>query len=485
MRGEERHPGGRPGGAALGVLPGPKAEAPPGPRGSAPGAGPRGAARKAAPAAPRAGTPPAAERADGARRRLGRLTAARALFGLLLLGSTLYVLRARGLSAAEPPVAVLLLAAGTVLALSAAYGAALAAGRPGRLLAPLQLLLDTPLVTAVVAVTGGLESPFIFLYLVVILTSSLLLDRGGTFLVAGLCCLQAAAVGAGWVAEAAFGGGEAADPAPAPFPLMRLSILWGACLVVAALGGVLAAQSEKTRGELRRMQEHLQRVERLAAVGELAAGLAHELKNPLAGLTGAIELLRDELRYDPERAPLLSIVLREADRLGTLVGHFLLYARPPAGRPEPVEAAAALRETLELFTRQDRLKGRIRVRLTAPEGLWIAIDPGHLQQVLWNLLTNAAEAIEGEGEIAIVLSAPRERRVCLEIRDTGSGIAPEHLPAIFDPFFSTKPSGTGLGLSIVQRILEPYGCRLDVESTPGRGSTFRLVFRRIEPPTTP
>lgn len=483
MRGDERHRGGRSEGAASGVLTTPEATLPPLPRGGPPAAGRRRGGSPAAPGPLREGTPKEPERPEGDLRRLGRLTAARALFGLLLFGSTLIVLRSRGLSAAEPPAATLLFAAGVVLALSAAYGALLAAGRLRRLLAPLQLGLDTPLVTAVIAVTGGLESPFVFLYLVVILTSSLLLDRRGTFLVAGLCCLQAAAVGGGWIPEALLAGDGPAEPAPGPFPFMRLSILWGACLVVAGLGGVLAAQSEKTRGELRRMRDHLERVKRLAAVGELAAGLAHELKNPLAGLTGAIELLRDELRYDPERAPLLSIVLREADRLGTLVGHFLLYARPPAGRPVPVEAGAALRQTLELFTRQDRVKGRIRVRLTAPEGLWIAIDPGHLQQVLWNLLTNAAEAIEGEGEIEIVLSAPRERRVCVEIRDTGSGIAPEHLPAIFDPFFSTKPSGTGLGLSIVQRILEPYGCRLDVESTPGRGSTFRLVFRRIAPPT--
>lgn len=481
MRGTEIISGGRPGGAASAVRPpGPLMPLiiPPG-ASCGGGRGPRaigGENLRRHPGPPE----------GGAVRRLRRLTAVRALFGFLLLGSTLFVLRSRGLPVSEPSAAVLLSLAGAVILLSVAYGLALAGGLFPRVLAPLQLALDTPLVTGVVAVTGGLDSPFVFLYLVVILTSSLLLGRGGTFLVTALCGLQSGLLGAaeaaGFGFEAWLSGGDGLRAASGQPVLPKLAVLWGACLVVAGLGSFLAGQTEKTRRELRRMQDHLKRVERLAAVGELAAGLAHELKNPLAGLTGAIELLRDELRYDPERAPLLSIVLREADRLSTLVGHFLLYARPPAGRPKPVEAAGALREILELFTRQERLKNRIETRFSAPEELWIAIDPSHLQQVLWNLLANAAEAIEGQGRIEVALFAPGDGRVCLEVRDTGTGIAPEHLASIFDPFFSTKPAGTGLGLSIVQRILEPYDCRLDVESTPGRGSTFRIVFPRIDPP---
>ncbi len=485
MRGAEIISGGRPAEAAAAVR-SPAAAMPHSPPGGASPGGREDEARAAAGEdfRRRSGMPDA-----GARRRLRRLTAVRGLFGVVLLGSTLFVLRSRGVPASEPSAAVLLFLAGAVILLSVGYTLALAGGVLRRVLASLELALDTPLVTAVVAVTGGLDSPFVFLYLVVILTSSLLLGRGGTFLVTALCCLQsgllAAAEAAGFALETWLSGGDGLRSASGPSVLPKLAILWGACLVVAGLGSFLAGQTEKTRRELRRMQDHLKRVERLAAVGELAAGLAHELKNPLAGLTGAIELLRDDLRYDPERAPLLSIVLREADRLSTLVSHFLLYARPPAGRPEPVEAVRAVRETLELFTRQERLKNRIQTRLAAPEELWIAIDPRHLQQVLWNLLANAAEAIEGEGRIEVVLFARRDKSVCLEVRDTGTGIAPEHLAAIFDPFFSTKPAGTGLGLSIVQRILEPYECRLDVESAPGRGSTFRLVFPRIDPPVPP
>ena len=139
-----------------------------------------------------------------------------------------------------------------------------------------------------------------------------------------------------------------------------------------------------------------------------------------------------------------------------------------------------MRETAELFGKKGAVDGRIATLVTAQPGIWIRMDPAHLSQVLWNLLINAAEAIEGPGEIRLELSAARDREVCLRVCDTGPGMPPQTLKAIFDPFFTTKPTGTGLGLSIVQRILDAYGCRIDVDSAPARGTTFSVYFRQME-----
>jgi two-component system sensor histidine kinase PilS (NtrC family) len=192
--------------------------------------------------------------------------------------------------------------------------------------------------------------------------------------------------------------------------------------------------------------------------------------------------LREDIRYDPDHDRLMQIILREADRLSSLVSNFLLYARPPAGKSQPIDLDRALRETVELFGKKEALDGRIAIELKGQPGVWVGMDPAHLQQVLWNLLVNAAEAIEGRGEIRIELTAGKDRQACLKVIDSGAGMSPETLKSIFDPFFTTKANGTGLGLSIVHRILEAYDCRLDVESALGRGTTFRVHFRQIEGP---
>jgi two-component system sensor histidine kinase PilS (NtrC family) len=258
--------------------------------------------------------------------------------------------------------------------------------------------------------------------------------------------------------------------------------IMGAFIVVAFLSSFLSEQTLRTKRELRTMEQYVKRVEKMAAIGEMAAGLAHEIKNPLASLSGAIQLLREDIRYDPDHDRLMQIILREAERLSSLVSNFLLYARPPAGKPEPINLERTLRETTELFGKKSGSNDRITTSLKASPGIWIDMDPAHLQQVLWNLLINAVEAIDGAGDILVELASAKDRQACLKVSDTGAGMPRETLQSIFDPFFTTKANGTGLGLPIVHRILEAYDCRLDVESEVGRGTTFSIYFRQIEDP---
>jgi two-component system sensor histidine kinase PilS (NtrC family) len=199
-------------------------------------------------------------------------------------------------------------------------------------------------------------------------------------------------------------------------------------------------------------------------------------------MTGSIQILRDGVHLDPDHARLMHIVLREADRLSSLVNNFLLFARPPAGKIERIELDKAVAETVELFERDASCHGRISIQKDFKAGLFVDMDQVHLRQVLWNLLLNASEAINGSGTIAIRCYPTKPYRACIEVTDDGCGMSNDTIKSIFDPFFTTKPNGTGLGLSIVHSIIESYDSRLEVGSRQGAGTTFSFCLKRIDPP---
>jgi two-component system sensor histidine kinase HydH len=255
-----------------------------------------------------------------------------------------------------------------------------------------------------------------------------------------------------------------------------------ACIMVAFLGSLQAEQTRKSRRELAAMEDHVKRVEKMAAVGEMAAGLAHEIKNPLAALSGSIQLLQEDISSSSGPERLMKIVLRETDRLSSLLSNFLLFARPPVGEPKAINLEKALSEVVSLFEKDAKCLGSIEIRKELTNDVWTDMDPTHLHQVLWNLLANAAEAIDGEGVIDIKMNTDHRGHVRVHIRDSGCGIPDDKMHLIFDPFFTTKARGTGLGLSIVHSILEAYGCRLDVESHVGQGTTVTMHLERTDPP---
>jgi two-component system sensor histidine kinase PilS (NtrC family) len=235
---------------------------------------------------------------------------------------------------------------------------------------------------------------------------------------------------------------------------------------------------------LKIMEAHIKRVDKLAAVGEMAAGIAHEIKNPLASMTGSIQMLKDEINPKPVAKKLMQIVLREADRLNGLTNDFLLFARPGSGNKEPVELSCAIEDTLKLFEQDAGRRNNMRlVRNLAPDA-WTEMDPEHVRQILWNLLLNAAEAINGAGTIEVAVKTVDDL-VQVDVKDDGCGIPQAELKKIFDPFFTTKAQGTGLGLSIVHRLMEAQGGRVHVQSRPGQGTSFTLYLKRTSPPATP
>ncbi len=236
-----------------------------------------------------------------------------------------------------------------------------------------------------------------------------------------------------------------------------------------------------------RMEQLLRRNERLAAAGELSAHLAHEIRNPLAAISGGVEMLTDgRVAEAGERNRLTSIVLREVERLDRLLGDFLAYARPGPPQPRAVELRPLVEEVLEMFAAAE--PAGIELETAVPNGLCAHADPRQLRQLLWNLVLNAAQAMPDGGALQVAAAAapqeaaPADRNgevekgawVEITVADAGVGIPAEDLERIFDPFFTTRRGGTGLGLAHVHRVVEAGGGVLDVESEVGKGTRIHV-----------
>ena len=225
---------------------------------------------------------------------------------------------------------------------------------------------------------------------------------------------------------------------------------------------------------IREMEARMRQADRLATLGRMAANIAHEIRNPLASLSGAVEVLAQTPSGTEERDRLSQIVLRESDRLNEIIRDFLEYARPAPLARDEVNVAEILDEVLVLLEHR-RLPIDVKFYREFPAELRWRLDAQQFRQAVWNLALNAVEAMPGGGELTV--SASR-RRVGLEVSvtDTGVGMGPDELAQIFEPFFSTKPGGTGLGLALVHRVTTDHGGQVDVRSEPGLGTTFTLTL---------
>ena len=220
-------------------------------------------------------------------------------------------------------------------------------------------------------------------------------------------------------------------------------------------------------------EEQLRRADRLSALGELSAGMAHEIRNPLGAIKGAAEILRDDYRADDPKFEFLQILLKEADRLNGIVEEFLAFARPK--RPELGEAElnGVIESVLALMTQQFRKAGVTVQKDLDPSIGKRSIDAGLCQQALLNLVLNAVQAMP-QGGVLTITSGLRNGSIVIEVADTGVGIPSEDRKKLFQPFFTTRRNGTGLGLAITHRIVENHRGTIDVTSEPGKGTRFTV-----------
>ena len=240
--------------------------------------------------------------------------------------------------------------------------------------------------------------------------------------------------------------------------------------------------------EVRALEDRIRRRETLAAIGELSAGIAHEIRNCLNPISGSVEVLQRELKVKGENARLLDLIVRESERLDNFIRELLDYARERPLKCETLDLGLLLKDLVDVAQRHEIAEGKTLSFTGKSEDVFVHVDSEQMRQVLMNLVLNALEAVEPEGQVEVRIGARRDRPgrgsgkasswVCAEVQDNGIGIAAPEIELIFEPFYSTKRGGTGLGLAIANRIVERHGGVLEVESRLGAGTTMRVWVPR-------
>jgi signal transduction histidine kinase len=408
-------------------------------------------------------------------RRLAALTAGRLVFltlALALIG--LFYLRNAEFQSASLRVGLALLVAAFFL--TGIYAAWLRVGRALPVLADAQLVLDQASWTVVAYLTGGAASGAVSFY--------------------GLSCLVGAALSGSRGAAVAAGSGIATYstlvlllgtgtllPPPDQVDLIyrltpaevryHLALNALVLVVVALLAGTLAERLRWTGGELVLATQRAEQAERMAALGRLATGLAHEIRNPLGSISGSVSLLRSAPDLSQEDRQLCEIIQRETSRLNDLVSDMVDLSRPRRPELATVDVAVLAREVVELAGRSGRSVSDVRVEYEGPDALTVVADGAQVRQLVWNLVRNGVQASDPGGVVKVVVET-RGTVPALSVIDHGPGIDAAAKERLFDAFFTTRSHGTGVGLAVVNRIADEHGFEITVESDAGKGATFRV-----------
>jgi signal transduction histidine kinase len=410
---------------------------------------------------------------SGLSRRLALATAARLVLLTLALALVgLFYLRGGGLASVT-----LRIGLGTLVvsfALAALYALALRTGRGLVVVADAQLVLDQVTWTVVAYLTGGASSGAASFYGLSCLVGALLTGFRGAAIAA------ASGVVAYGTMVLLIALGLLAPPSDQPQSLYGLS--WDevrfylainalVMLVVALLSGALAERLRVTGGELALATERAERAERMAALGRLAAGLAHEIRNPLGSIAGSVQLLKAARSLSDEDQALCEIIQREAGRLNDLVTDMMDLSRPRQPEMSRVDVARLIREVVELAGKSGRGVSDVLVSYEGPESAQVVADGAQLRQLVWNLVRNGVQASSAGDVVRVALAPGPQGTFELAVSDRGAGIAPEARGRLFDAFFTTRSHGTGVGLAVVKRIADEHGFKIEVESgtNPGEG----------------
>lgn len=239
--------------------------------------------------------------------------------------------------------------------------------------------------------------------------------------------------------------------------------------------------------QVRKMELQVRQAEKMAAIGEMAAGIAHEFRNPLAAISGSAQLLTQRLSSEPQSRKLMEIIIRECDRLEGVIAEFLLFSKPAVPEKNWCQLGQLVDESVQVLQQSPTWDTRCRLVRDFAEETTCWADAKQLRQVLLNLLGNSCQAMEGSGEIIISAreeTAAGKKQLSITVQDNGPGIPVQHLLRIFDPYFTTKENGTGLGLAIVHQIVVSHGGTISAQSPADHGARFTIILPYRNAPTT-
>ncbi len=361
---------------------------------------------------------------------------------------------------------------------AALFFALYAAGRFLAAQAYVQVVFDLVLITAFVYISGGIASSMYFLYLFPIIAAGLVISGRAGFLAASLSAI----LFGGLVDGVHFGLIPSFRPEHAVRTtlgsmLVTIFFAWSVFFVIAALMSKLAGGLRRAREALRAAERELLLRERLAEAGRVSASLAHEIRNPLAAISGSVQVLRKELDLTDEQRELMAIVLKESERVSQSLEQFLDFALPAKQVFAPINLRDILDETLKILRSGGELNGQVEVT-----GNFRASDvpyygnAGQFKQIFWNLIKNAVKAMPEGGRLRLDFTEPRKKEVGILVADTGKGLSEADKEHLFEPFYTGFENGRGLGLSIVRKIVDDYDGRIEVRSELRQGTEVLITL---------
>ncbi|NIM90389.1 MAG: hypothetical protein GTO17_05510 [Candidatus Aminicenantes bacterium] len=347
----------------------------------------------------------------------------------------------------------------------------------------LQIIIDLFMITGFVYISGGLNGSFYFLYIFGIIAASIILSHRAAYFIAALSALIFGVLVDFMYFEVIpyFSPDQYMELTPGVvfYSIFMAGVIF---FVIAFLTNYLAKKLRTARNQLRKAQRELEIRDRLAIAGEVSANIAHEVRNPLAAISGAVQVLKNELKLNKEQKKLMSIVLRESRRASQSIEQFLDFAAPKNQVFSLIEVSAILREILTILKGSGELDENYRV-----EGNYSSTEIPYygninqFKQIFWNLLKNALKAMPEGGTLSINFDLRGDNEFQIRVADDGKGMTSEEKERIFEPFYSGFDTGRGLGMPIVCRIVDDYEGRIQVDSEINKGTEVIITLPRKSP----
>jgi len=341
-----------------------------------------------------------------------------------------------------------------------------------------QVFFDLLLITALVYFSGGLKGSFYFLYVFEIIAASIVLSSSAAYFTAILSgVLFAALIDGMYLGIIPYYSSDSSASISMDALITNVFTSWGVFFLVTLLMNYLTGKLRKTREDLNQAQRELEVKKSLALAGEISAHLAHEIRNPLAAISGSVQVLRNELALSGEQKDLMNIVVNESERISQSIEQFLNLASPGKQTFKAVDLSQVLKESIMLLQRSGELNGTYRVGGNYESAdIYCYGNSNQFKQIFWNLIKNALKAMPEGGALSIDLNQRKKNEIELKVKDNGSGMAKEDQERLFEPFYSGFKTGKGIGMAVVRRIVDDYNGKIHVSSELERGTEIVILL---------